>query len=57
MKVKLKRLSSRARVLQKATTGSACYDLFIVRCAVFEPNSTRSVETDLRYSYSKKDLL
>ena len=57
MKVKLKRLSSRARVLQKATIGSACYDLFIVRCAVLEPNSTRSVETDLRYSYSKKDLL
>ena len=46
MKVKFKRFSSRARVPQKATIGSACYDLFAATCVTLEPGATRSVETD-----------
>ena len=44
MKVKIKRFSSHARILQKTVIGSACYDLFAARCAVLETNATRSVE-------------
>lgn len=54
MKVKFKRFSSRARVLQKATIGSACYDFFAARCVTLEPGPTRSVETDLGFCFSKK---
>ena len=54
MKVKFKRFSSRAKIPEKATEGSACYDLFAARCVVLEPKSTRSVETDLEFSFSKK---
>lgn len=54
MKVKFKRLSSRAKIPQKATESSACYDLFAARCVLLEPKSTRSVETDIGFSFSKK---
>ena len=54
MKVKFKRFSSRARVPQKATIGSACYNLFAARCVTLEPKATRSIETDLGFSFSKK---
>ena len=54
MKVKFKRFSSRARIPQKATIGSACYNLFVARCVTLEPNATRSVKTDLGFCFSKK---
>ena len=54
MKVKFKRFSSCARVPQKATIGSSCYDLFAAKCATLEPKATRSTETDLGSSFSKK---
>ena len=54
MKVKFKRFSSHARIPQKATIGSACYDLFTARCVTLEPNATRSIETDLGFFSSKK---
>ena len=54
MKAKLKRFTSRARIPQKATIGSACYNLFAARCVTLEPNATRSVETDLGFCFSKK---
>ena len=54
MKVKFKRLSSRVKIPQKATESSACYDLFAARCVLLEPKSTRSVETDIGFSFSKK---
>ena len=43
MKVKFKRFSSCARISQKATTGSTCYDLFSARCITLEPNATRLI--------------
>ena len=54
MKVKLKRFTSCARIPQKATIGSACYNLFAARCVTLEPNATRSVETNLGFCFSKK---
>ena len=54
MKVKFKRFSSHARIPEKATIGSACYDLFAARCVTLEPNAIRSIETDLGFFFSKK---
>ena len=54
MKVKFKRFSSRARVPQKATIDSACYDLFAAKYVILEPKATRSIETNLGFSFSKK---
>ena len=54
MKVKFKRFSACVRIPQKATTGSACYDLFAARCVTLEPNATRSTETNLGFAFSKK---
>ena len=54
MKVKFRRLIPRARIPQKATIGSACYDLFGAKSVILEPNPTRSVETDLGFCFPKK---
>ena len=54
MKVKIKRFLSRSRISQKATIGSACYDLFAAKSVVLEPNTTISVKTDLGFCFSKK---
>ena len=56
MKVKFKRFSSRARIPQKATKDSACYDVFAARCKILETKATRSIETDLRFAFSKKHM-
>ena len=56
MTVKFKRFSSRAQIPQKATIGFACYDLFAARCVLLEPKATRSIETDLGFSFSKKHI-
>ena len=47
MKVKFKRFSSRARVPQKATSGSACFDGFSARCVTLKPGATKIIETDI----------
>ena len=54
MKVKFKQFSSSGKIPQKATIGSPCYDLFAARCVTLEPNATRSIETDLGFSFSRK---
>lgn len=47
MKVNFKRFCSDARVPEKATPGSACYDVFFARNVILEPNATKSAETDM----------
>ena len=54
MKVKFKRLTSRAQIPQKSTKDSTCYDLFAARCIILEPKVNRSIETDLGFAFSKK---
>ena len=51
--VRFKRFSTKI-ILQKSTTGSACYDLYIARCTVLEPGNTRSIETDIGFCSSEK---
>ena len=51
------RFSCRAHIPQKATIGSVCYDLFAAKPTDLEPNSTRSVETNIGFSFSKNRLL
>ena len=54
MQVKFRRFSSHARIPQKATIGSGCYNLFAAKPVVLEPNLTRSVEIDIGFCFSKK---
>ena len=54
MKVKFKKFSSCARVSQKATIGSAFNNFFAAKTVVLESNSTRLVETDIGFCFSKK---
>lgn len=53
MKVNFKRFCSDARVPEKATPGSACYDIFFARNVILEPNATKSVETDIGLKFSE----
>ena len=54
MKVRFKRISTRARCPQKSAVGSAYYDLFGARNIVLEPGSTRSVEIEIDFFFSNK---
>ena len=54
MKVRFKRFRSCARVPEKATLGSVCFDVFSARCVTLEPGVTRSIETDIGLKFSKK---
>ena len=54
MKVRFKRFSTGACVLQKSSTGSACYNLFAARCVTLEPAATRPGETDIGFCFSEK---
>ena len=56
MKVRFRRFSSRARCPQKATAGSAAYDLLGGKSVVLESGSTRSVETYSGFCFSKKHV-
>ena len=56
MKIKFKRISSRACTHEKATPGSGCFDVFSTRCVTLEPGSTRSIETDIGMKFSKKHV-
>ena len=47
MKVKFKRLDSRARYPSKATPGSAAYDLYSIESTFIPPGVTASVRTGL----------
>ena len=53
MKVKFKRFGYCARTPQKAMIDSACHDIFAARCVTLEPGGTRSIETNLGFSFSK----
>ena len=55
MKVKFKRFSSCALVPQKATIGSAFNNFFAAKPVFLESNSTRLVETDIGFCFSKKN--
>ena len=57
MKTKFKQFTSHARIPQKGTIGSACYRLFAARCVTLEPKATRSIETDLGFSFSKNYMV
>ena len=56
MKVRFRRFSSRARCPQKATAGSAAYDLLVGKSVVLESGSTRSVELTVVF-VSRKSML
>ena len=47
------RFISRGKIPQKATIGSACYDLFAAKSVVLQANATRLVETNLGFSFPK----
>ena len=46
MKVKIKKFSSYACIPQKATLGSACFNLYSARFVLPEPGKTKKIETD-----------
>ena len=54
MKVKFKKFSSHACLPTIATPGSACFDVYSLRCVTLEPGVTRSIETDLGMKFAKK---
>ena len=54
MKVKFKKFSCRARLPTLAAPGSACFDVYSLRCITLEPDVTRSIETDLGMKFAKK---
>ena len=54
MKVKFKKFSSRTHLFTKATPGSACSDVYSLRCVTLETVVTRSIETDLGMKFAKK---
>ena len=54
MKVKLKKLSSLARVPAKSTPSSACYDVYSTRDIQVGPGVTKTVELDLDFKFQKK---
>ena len=54
MKVKVKKTSPYACILQKATLGSACCDLYSERFVLLEPGKTKKIETDIGFKFSFK---
>ena len=54
MKLKFKKFSSCARLPTLATPGSACFDVYSLRCVTLECGVTRSIETDLGMKFAKK---
>lgn len=54
MKVKVKKISPYACILQKATLGSACFDLYSERFVLLEPGKTKKIETDIGFKFSFK---
>ena len=54
MNVKFKRFSSKASVPEKATSGSACFDVSSARCVTLEPGGTKIIKTDIELKFLKK---
>ena len=54
MKVKFKKFSVHARTPEKATEGSACYNIFSARSLNLLPGETKAIETDIGMKFSKK---
>lgn len=54
MKVKVKTFSPYACILQEATLGSACFDLYSARFVLLEPGKSKKIETDLDFTFSSK---
>ena len=54
MKVKIKRFYPYARIPEKATIGSACFDLYSARFVLLEPNKKKKIETDIVFKFSSK---
>ena len=51
-KVNVKKLSSYARISQKVTLGSACFDLYLARFLLLEVGKTPKIETDIVFKFS-----
>lgn len=54
MREKFKRFSAFTLIPNKATDGSACYDIYSAKCETLEPGVTKSIETDIGMKFSKK---
>ena len=54
MKVKFKKFSIHARTPEKATEGSASYNIFSARSLNLLPGETKAIETDIGMKFSKK---
>ena len=54
MKVKFKKFSVHPRTPEKATEGSACYNIFSARSLNLLPRETKAIETDIGMKFSKK---
>ena len=52
MKVNVKKFSTYARISQKATLGSACFDLYLARFLLLEVGKTHKIETDIVFKFS-----
>ena len=53
-KIWKKKFSSCARAPEKATPGSACFDVFSAKCVSLEPGATKPIERDIGLKFSKK---
>ena len=53
MKFKFKKFSSKARISEKQTSGSACFDAFSARSVTLERGVTSTVQTDIGRKFSK----
>ena len=54
MKVKFKKFTSNARLLTRATPGSACFDVYSAENARIEPGVTRAIKLDFGVNFAKK---
>ena len=54
MKIKFKKYSSAAHVPTKATSGSACYDVYSTIDIKLAPGVTKKIPLDLGFKFSKR---
>ena len=54
MKVKFKKYSYAARVPTKATSGSACYDVYSIIDIKLAPGVSKEIPLDLEFKFSKR---
>lgn len=54
---KVKEFSMHGRVPQKASPGSACYDVYSAKSVILHLGETKPIETDISMKFSKKYAL